>query len=91
LRKQVGLRLVAHHSSIRWYNPKLEDFEWREVPRTDEQALEALEGFAHSSTCTEIYLEWRNLGASIAAALMRAGEAAKEESDYEKGEGGDAR
>jgi hypothetical protein len=91
LREQGGLRLVAHHSSIRWYNPKLEDFEWREVPRTDEQALEALKGSAHSSTCTEIYLEWRNLGASIAAALMRAGEEAKEESDYEKGEGGDAR
>jgi len=52
---------VAHHSSIRWYNPKLEDF------------------------------EWRNLGASIGAALMRAGEAAKEKSAREKQEGDDAR
>ena len=56
-----GIRLVAHHSSIRWYNPKLEDF------------------------------EWRNLGASIGAALMRAGEAAKEKSAREKQEGDDAR
>ena len=31
---------MEHHSSIRWYNPKLEDFEWREVPTTDEQALD---------------------------------------------------
>jgi len=90
LREQLGLRLVAHHSSIRWYNPKLEDFEWREVPPTDEQALEALGGSAHSPTCTETYLEWRNLGAPIGAALMRAGEAAKEESDHEKEEGDDA-
>jgi hypothetical protein len=86
-----GFVSMEHHSPIRWYNPKLEDFEWREVPTTDEQALEALEGSAHSSTCTQTYLEWRNLGASIGVALMRAGEAAKEESDYEKGEGGDAR
>jgi hypothetical protein len=82
---------VAHHSSMRWYNPKLEDFEWREVPRTDKQALEALDGSPHTPTCTETYREWRNLGASIGAALMRAGEAAKNESDYEKEEGDDVR
>jgi hypothetical protein len=74
---------MAHHSQIRWYNPKIEDFEWREVPPTDEQALEALEGSAHSPTCTRTYREWRNLGASIGVALMRAGEAAlpREEED----------
>jgi hypothetical protein len=91
LREQVGLRLVAHHSSIRWYNPKLEDFEWREVPESDEEALSLLEGSPYSPISTETYREWRNLGAPIAEALIRAGEAAKEESDYEKGEGGDAR
>jgi hypothetical protein len=87
----VELRLVAHQGSIRWYNPKLEEFEWREVPRTDEQALEALGGSAHTPTCTEVYLAWRNLGASIAAALIRAGEAAKDESDHDQQEGDDAR
>ena len=39
-----GFVSMKHHSTIRWYNPQLEDFEWREVPRTDEQALEALGG-----------------------------------------------
>ena len=34
-----GFVSMEHHGLIRWYNPKLEDFEWREVPRTDEQAL----------------------------------------------------
>ncbi len=69
---------MEHHDQIRWYNPKLEDFEWREVPRTDEQALEALGGSPHSSACAETYREWRELGASIGAALMRAGEQAIE-------------
>ena len=81
---------MAHSGSMRWYNPKLEEFEWREVPPTDEQALQVLGGSAHTPTCTEVYLEWRELGASIAAALMRAGEAAKEESDHDQHEG-DAR
>jgi hypothetical protein len=39
----------------------------------------ALEGSAFAPTCTRTYREWRDLGASIAAALIRAGEAAKEE------------
>jgi len=76
---------------MRWYNPKLEDFEWREVPPTDEQALELPEGSAYSPSCTETFREWRKLGASIVAALMRAGEAAKEQSEGEKREGEDAR
>ena len=82
---------MEHHSSIRWYNPKLEDFEWREVPRTDEQALEALGGSPHSPAYTEIYREWRELGASIGTALMRAGEAARAERDEQEREGDDAR
>ncbi len=75
---------MAHHDPIRWYNPRLEDFEWREVPPTDEQALELLDGSPYSSTCTRTYHEWRGLGASIGPALIRAGEAAKEESDHEE-------
>ncbi len=81
---------MGHYSPIRWYNPKLEDFEWREVPKTDEQALEVLDGSPYSSTCSQTYREWRGLGASIGAALIRAGEAAKEQSEAEKREG-DAR
>jgi hypothetical protein len=83
---------MRHHSPMRWYNPKLEDFEWREVPPTDERAIEVLEGSPYSPTCTETYREWRKLGASIVAALMRAGEAAKEQiEDDEKREEEDAR
>jgi hypothetical protein len=82
---------MAHLSRIRWYNPRLNTFEWREVPESDEEALSLLEGSPYSPTGTETYRQWRNLGAPIAEALMRAGEAAKEESDYEKEEGDDAR
>jgi hypothetical protein len=66
---------------MRWYNPKLEDFEWREFPASDEEALSLLEGSPCTPTCTATYREWRGLGSSIAVALIRAGEAAKEERD----------
>src|SRR5919112_5198343 len=82
---------MGHPNQIRWYNPTLEDFEWRAVPRTDEQALEVLDSSPYPATCTQTYREWRQLGASIGAALMRAGEAAKEQSEDEKREGDDAR
>jgi hypothetical protein len=66
---------------MRWYNPALGDFEWREVPRTDEEAISVLDGSPHTPTCTQTYREWRALGAGIMAALIRAGEAAREETD----------
>ena len=78
---------MEHHGLIRWYNPKVDDFEWREVPQTDEQALEALGGSPHSPACTETYREWRNLGASMGAALIRAGETAKAEREDAQREG----
>jgi len=80
---QARLRLMVHHGRIRWYNPKLKDFEWRRVPRSDEEALKLLRGAPHSPTCKETYGEWRQLGASITVALLRAGEAAlrREEED----------
>jgi hypothetical protein len=37
---------LAESRRMRWYNPKLEDFEWREVPNTDEEALSLLDGYA---------------------------------------------
>ena len=66
----------THHGRVRWYNPMLGDFEWREVPQTDERALEVLDDPPRSTACGA-YREWRELGASIRAALIRAGEAAK--------------
>ena len=70
---------MAHHSRIRWYNPTLDTFEWREVPESDEEALSLLEGSSYSPICTQTYREWRSLGATIAEALIRAGEAAKQD------------
>ncbi len=61
---------------IRWYNPKLENFEWREVPKSDEEALALLDGHPSCERYAEVYREWRALGASIMTALMRAGEEA---------------
>jgi hypothetical protein len=74
-------RSLVEQRRIRWYNPKLENFEWREVPRSDEEALSLLEGSPYTPTCTETYRQWRGLGSSITVALIRAGEAAKEGPD----------
>jgi hypothetical protein len=81
---------MAHHSHIRWYNPKLDAFEWRKVPQTNEEALSLLDGSPYSSTCKDTYREWRNLGAPISSALMRAGEAARDERE-DKNEEDDTR
>ena len=64
---------------MRWYNPKLEDFEWRAVPESDEEALSLLEDFPDCERYAGIYREWRNLGAPITAALIRVGDAAREQ------------
>lgn len=70
---------IAHHGLMRWNNPKLGDYEWREVPQTDEQAIEAFAGSPYSAQAAETYRDWREMGAPIAAALIRAGEAAESE------------
>jgi hypothetical protein len=70
---------MAHLSRIRWYNPRLNTFEWREVPQSDEEALSLLEGSPYTPICTQTYREWRELDAPIAQALIRAGEAAKQD------------
>lgn len=70
---------MAHQSHIRWYNPKQGVYAWRKAPASDEEAIELLEGSPYTPTCTQTYREWRNLGATITAALIRAGEAAKGE------------
>jgi hypothetical protein len=75
--KRAQELVVTQARWVPWYNPKLEDFEWREVPASDDEALAVLAGSPHTPVCTETYREWRALGASIAAALIRAGEAAR--------------
>ncbi len=64
---------------MRWYNPQLGAFEWRKVPKTDEEALSLLEGYLGAQAHAAVYEEWRQLGANIIAALIRAGETAKQE------------
>ena len=82
---------MARHNRIRWYNPRLNTFEWREVPESDEEALSLLEGSPYSATSIQTYREWRELGAAIEAALIRAGEAANEQIEDEKRKADDAR
>ncbi len=70
---------LAGTDRVRWYNPKLDYFEWRKIPQSDEEALSLLEGSPYTPTCTDTYRWWRQLGASIKVSLIRAGEAAEEE------------
>ena len=63
---------------MRWYNPRLGTFEWREVPHTDEEALSLLDGYVGAEAHSAVYEEWRRLGAGIMAALIRAGQAGEE-------------
>jgi hypothetical protein len=52
---------VPEQAQVRWYNPALEDFEWREVPQSDEEALSLLEDSPYTPTCTDTYRQWREL------------------------------
>ena len=70
---------MAELQRMRWYNPKGGSFEWREVPKSDEDALSLLSSSLYTQGCTDTYWYWRKLDASIAAALKRAGEQAIEE------------
>ena len=58
-------------------------FEWREVPKSDEEALSLLSSTSYTQSCTDTYWYWRRLDASITAALIRAGERAIEERSQE--------
>jgi hypothetical protein len=42
---------------MRWYNPQLGAFEWREVPKTDEQALSLLDGYPRAEAHQAVYEE----------------------------------
>jgi hypothetical protein len=74
---------VAGQRRMRWYNPSLGRFEWREMPANDEEALALLDGYPGAEGHAAVYREWRELGATIMVALIRAGEAAKESDEGE--------
>ena len=63
---------------MRWYNPSLGGLEWRDVFTSDKEALSLLDGYPGAEDHAQIYRQWRELGASTVAALIRAGEAARE-------------
>ena len=69
------------HRPMRWYNPELEDFEWREVPKSDEEAISLIDGYPSCEPYAEVYKEWRKLGAGVMAALIRAGDVAREQAN----------
>jgi hypothetical protein len=71
---------------VRWYNPSLRGFEWRNPPEDDEEAVAILDESSKSQPYVEVYRKWRNLGATIPMSLIRAGEAAKEADDVKQGE-----
>ena len=66
---------------MRWYNPSLKGFEWRNSPESDEEALAILDESVTSRSYVEVYWRWRHLGAPVMASLIRVGEAAKEADD----------
>ena len=68
---------MAPRKLMRWHNPRLGTFEWREVPESDEEALSLLDGYVGAEAHAAVYEEWRRLGAGIMAALIRTGEAAE--------------
>ncbi len=71
---------MALRKLMRWYNPQLGAFEWREVPNTDEEALSLLDGYVGAEAHAAVYEEWCKLGSDIMAALIRAGETATRKS-----------
>lgn len=73
---------------LRWYNPRLRRFEWREMPDEDDAALDLLRGYAGAESDAAVYRGWRDLGASVAASLIRGGEAAKERDEGRPTRGG---
>ncbi len=72
---------MTEQRRIRWYNPALQDFEWKTTPASDQEALSLLDSYPGTRDHMVVYKEWRDLGASIAAALIRVGEVAKEKDE----------
>ena len=64
---------MERHERMRWYNPASGEFEWRKIPRSDEEVLRLLEASLQAGACKGAYREWRALGAGVKAALSVAG------------------
>ena len=63
---------MERHERMRWYNPASGEFEWREIPRSNEKVLRLLEAPSHAPACKDAYREWRALGAGVKTTLIRA-------------------
>lgn len=62
----------------RRFDPRVGEFEWPEMPDDDERARALLlVGYPGVEADAAVYREWRELGAGVAASLIRAGEAAR--------------
>ena len=75
LRRRTGTvaeASVAWQGRMRWYNPGLWGFEWREAPRGNGEALAPSEGCRSGELCAEVYAQWRGLGASDVASSRAA-------------------
>ena len=66
---------------MRWHNPELDDFERREVPKSEEEPLSLIDGYPSCEPYAEVYKVWRELGAGVMAALIRAGDVAREQAN----------
>lgn len=86
--REAGVRLSSGRNRLRWYHPRLRRFEWREMPDEDDAALTLLRGYPGAEEDAAVYREWRDLGASVVASLIRAGEAAKERDGERPSPGG---
>lgn len=86
---------------MRWYNPALQEYEWREFPKRDDKAEELLANACldtpYAEDCLRVYRKWRELyrgrwkpRMAIAAALIRSGEAALRANYPGRGDGDDA-
>jgi hypothetical protein len=78
LRGGTSLGAIVARRTDTLVQPEAQRLRVEGQPESDDEAIAALEGSPHSPVCTWTYREWRELGASIAAALIRAGEAARD-------------
>ena len=64
---------------LRWYNPTLQEHEWRDLPESEEEAQRLLATLdtPRAGEYLRVYEEWRRLGASVTVSLMRVSEAAQ--------------
>ena len=57
---------------LRWHNPSLKGIERRDLPEDDEGDFSLLEGTSQAPSHVAVYVEWRDLEASVTRSLIRA-------------------